>query len=138
MTNEIRKLIDEYKDDGIFTFANVTDDMIKTEESKLNISFPKEFVEYLKLYGHGGIGGIEVLGFGKTGTCICTERTIEYRKYGMPLNYIAIENCDEWIYCIDCSNEKIVSWSMDGLIKEEYTSFDEYMMDRINDAIENL
>lgn len=138
MNKIIRNLIEEYKDEGVFSFVLVTDEMLAVEECKIGLSFPKEYVEYIKLYGHGGIGGIEVFGFGKTGTCICSERTLEYRKYGMPTNYISIENCDEWIYCIDCGNEKVVSWSMDGLIKEEYTSFDEYLLDRLNDVIENL
>lgn len=138
MTEEMKKLIEEYKEEGIFTYVNVTDDMIAAEEKKLNLSIPRELVEYLKLYGHGGIGGIEVWGFGKTGVCIFTERTFEYRKHGMPTNLIAIENCDEWIYSIDSSNGKIMSWSIDGLIKEEYKSFDEYMKDRLNDVIENL
>lgn len=51
-----------------------------------------------------------------------------------------MENCDEWLYCIDSSNGKVVSWSPydgDGVV-EVYEDFDSYLLDRFNDAIENM
>ena len=49
-----------------------------------------------------------------------------------------IENADEWLYCIDANTGKVVSWDMSGFIKEEYDSFDDYLIGQMNDAIENM
>lgn len=71
---------------------------------------------------------------------IFAEETEEYRPDGLPDGLVAVENCDEWLYCIDCSNGKVVSWSPyddDGVV-EVYEDFDSYLLDRFNDAIENM
>jgi len=60
------------------------------------------------------------------------------RAEGLPENLIVIENADEWLYCIDASTGKVVSWDMSGFIKEEYDSSDDYLIDQMNDAIENM
>ena len=49
-----------------------------------------------------------------------------------------IENVDEWIDCIDCNTGKVVSWDFTGYIKEDYSSFDDYLMDQMKSAIENM
>ena len=49
-----------------------------------------------------------------------------------------VENCDEWVYCIDCNDGSIVSWDFNGYQKKDYECFDDYLLDRISDAVENL
>lgn len=60
---------------------------------------------------------------------------MRYRQRGLPQTLIVIENCGEWVYCINSETCTIVSWSED-LIKEEYSDFDSYLLDRFSDAAE--
>lgn len=63
---------------------------------------------------------------------------MEYRADELPENLVVIENVDEWLMCLDCKTEKVVSWDYTGYIKEEYDSFDDYLIDQMNNAIENM
>ena len=112
--------------------------MLANAEDILGLKLPKQYVDFLKMFGHGGIGGIEIIGIGLTGRLIFVERTLDYRDEGLPDNLVVIENVDEWVDCIDCNTGKVVSWDFTRYIKEDYSSFDDYLMDQINSAIENL
>lgn len=92
---------------------------------------------FLQQFGHGGIGGIEVLGIGKNNKMIFVETTVFYRNYNLPLDLIVIENCDEWLYCINSKNGKVVLWS-NGCeeVDAAYNDFDKYLEDRIQDVLE--
>ena len=46
--------------------------------------------------------------------------------------------CDEWLYCIDANADEIASSSIGEEPLVEYAYFDDYLADRLNDAIENL
>ena len=59
------------------------------------------------------------MGVGLTGRAIFVDETLDARKYGLPQNFVIIENVDEWQNCIDCNTGKIVSWDQSGYIKEE-------------------
>lgn len=59
-------------------------------------------------------------------------------RHDYPLIRRVIENVDEWIDCIDCNTGKVVSWDFTGYIKEDYSSFDDYLMDQMKSAIENM
>ena len=92
-----------------------------------------------KNYGQGGIGGVEILGISKINKAMFKDKTLEYRNYGLPNNLIVIENCDEWLYCIDVDTEKVVSWDrINGVLGERYATFLEFLIDRFNDEIENM
>ena len=138
MNEEIIELINKYEKDGDFTYANISDEVIKDSEKVLGVKLPEQYVSFLKLYGHGGICGIETLGVGLTGRLIFVNVTLDYRNEGLPKNYVAIENVDEWINCIDCNTGKIVSWDLCGYIQEDYECFDDYLIDQMNNAIENI
>jgi hypothetical protein len=112
--------------------------MIATAEKSLDLKLPKQYIEFLKMFGHGGIGGLEVLGFGLTGRMIFVDTTMEYRDEELPKNLVVIENVDEWLTCIDCNTEKIVSWDFSGHIKEDYDCFDDYLIDQMNNVIMNI
>ena len=123
---------------GDFNYASVTDDMISDAEEILGVKLPNQYVDYIKMFGHGGIAGVEILGVGLTGKMIFVESTLEYRADELPGNLVVIENVDEWLMCLDCDTGKVVSWDFTGYIKEEYDSFDDYLMDQMNNAIENI
>jgi hypothetical protein len=71
--------------------------------------------------------------------------TEKYRKYGLPKGLVVIEDVGEWIYCLDTDRIKdnecpVVTWSMhdkDGVI-ERNDNFYEYLLDNLNEAIDNL
>lgn len=138
MNDVIKNLINQYEQKGDFNYATVTDNMIAAAEEQLGVKLPEQYIDFLKEYGHGGIAGIEVMGIGLTGRMLFVDTTLEYREDDLPDNLVVIENVDEYLTCIDCDTEKIVSWDFSGYIKEEYSSFDEYLVDQMNSAIENI
>ena len=138
MNDRIKATISQYEEAGDFTYFKVTDRMISAAEKELHLTLPEQYKDFLKTYGHGGIGGISTLGVGLDGSMVFVEETLDYRNDGLPLNLVIIENEDEWIYCIDSVTEKIVSWDMSGYIKEEFDCFDDYLLAQMQDAIENL
>ena len=138
MNNQILEIIGQYERPGDFNHAEVSEEMIQKSESALGVKLPDQYIEFLKMFGHGGIGGIETLGVGLTGRLIFVETTLDYREEGLPVNYVVIENVDEWLTCIDCNTGKIVSWDFSGYTKEDYDCFDSYLTDQMNNAIENL
>ncbi len=138
MNDVSKNLINQYEQKGDFNYATVTDNMIAAAEEKLGVKLPEQYIDFLKEYGHGGIAGIEVMGVGLTGRMLFVDTTLEYREDDLPDNLVVVENVDEYLTCIDCDTEKIVSWDFSGYIKEDYDSFDEYLMDQMNSAIENL
>ncbi len=137
MNSQINDLITRFEDKGSFTKVAPNQEMLAEVEEKLGFSVPEQFLEYLKAYSHGGIG-FEILGIGFDGSISFLEETLEYREDGLPNNLLVVENCDEWLYCIDVNTGEVVSWSIDEDPSVEYPSFDSYLVDRLNDAIENL
>ena len=138
MNDRIRTLIARHEQDGFFTRIAPTDEMLASAQRLLGVTIPQQFVDYLVEYSHGGVGGVEILGVGLTGTMLFVEVTLDYRKYGLPHNLLAVENVGEWLYCIDCDTEEVVSWSqVDGLLPG-YPSFDDFLLQDLEDAIENL
>ena len=138
MNDIIIETIKKYEIKGDFNYALVTDDMISEAEDKLGVKLPDQYVDYIKMFGHGGIAGLEILGVGLTGRMIFVDGTLEYRADELPENLVVIENVDEWLMCLDCNTGKVISWDFTGYIKDEYDSFDEYLIDQMNNAIENM
>ncbi len=138
MNKEIQDLISKYEDEGFFTKVPPTQEMIETAQNNLGCTIPNQFLEYLKVYSYGGINGTTILGIGKTGRIIFLDVTLEYRKYGLPENLIVIENCDEWLYCIDANTGEVVSWAIGENVHVEYACFDDFLLSDLKEAIANL
>ena len=103
--------------------------MLASAQRLLGVTIPQQYVEFLDEYGHGGVGGVEILGVGPTGTMLFLEATLRYRKYGLPNNLLVIEDCD---------TGEVVSWDpVEGSIVD-YSDFDAFLLDRAKDAIDNL
>ena len=135
---KIRSLIEQYEEPGDFTHVKVTDNMVVVAEHELGVKLPGAYIEFLKLYGHGGICGVCTNGICLDNSVAFVEDTLEYRNEGLPLNLVVIENVGEWLFCIDTSTGKVVSWDMSGNINEDYDNFEEYLISQMNDAIENM
>lgn len=138
MNDKIRDLIRQYEKPGDFTHVAPPDGMEDLVMAQLGVTLPKQFLEYLEEYSHGGIDGIEVFGIGLNGSITFIEETLHYRKYGLPDNLVVIVNCDEWEECIDCDTGKIVSWDLSGEIVPTAPCFDDYLLDELENAIENM
>lgn len=138
MNDQIRALIAQHEQKGDFTRVAPTEEMLTSSQRLLGVTIPQQFVDYLREYSHGGIGGVEILGVGISGRMIFLDTTIDYRKYGLPHNLLAIENCDEWLYCLDCDTGEVVSWSQVDGVLPGYPSFDDFLLQDLEDAIENL
>ena len=138
MNDQIRTLIAQHEQEHDFTRVAPTEEMLASAQRLLGVTIPQQFVEYLNEYSHGGVGGVEVLGVGLTGTMLFLEVTLDYRKYGLPHNLLAVENCDEWLYCIDCDTGEVVSWSQVDGVLPGYPSFDDFLLDDLHEAIDNL
>lgn len=138
MKEFILETIKKYEKPGDFTYTVVSDEMITAAEQVLSVKLPEQYISFLQMFGHGGIGGLEIMGFGLTGRMIFVDTTLDYRDENLPKNLVVIENVDEWLTCIDCNNGKIVSWDFSGYIKDDYDCFDDYLIDQLNNVIENL
>lgn len=138
MVDGLYAWLEKYESVGDFTHTDVNDQMLREAERRLGIKIPEEYECFLKKFGHGGIGGVEILGVGKNGSLIFEHETLKYRTYGLPNEMIVIENCDEWIYCVNSNNGKVVMWSKGNTgYSEVFNSFETYLYDRINDVLEN-
>ena len=138
MNDRLTNLIAQYEQEGDFTHKAPTKDMLVAAERLLDVTIPQQFVEFLHEYSYGGIGGVTILGTGLDGSMAFLEVTLDYRKYGLPHNLLAVENCDEWLYCLDCDTGEIVSWSpLDGVMPE-HRHFDDFLLDELTNAIDNL
>lgn len=139
MKEEIKKLIEEYSEEAVFTGKISSDEIIESSIEELNVNIPDDYRWFIKNYGQGGIGGVEILGISRTNKAIFKDTTLEYRNYGLPINLVVVENCDEWLYCIDTDTEKVIAWNrIDGILGDRYTTFLEFLLDRFNDEIENM
>lgn len=138
MNEKILGMANQYEEDSFFTHAEFTDEARAVAEHDLNLVLPEQYVEYLKAFGHGGVGGVEILGVGCDGSLIFAVNTLLYRKYGLPLNLVVIENHDEWLACADCETGKIVAWSQGGEVLPEHDCFDDYVVEEFREAIDNL
>lgn len=138
MNNEIKQLVEAHVEDALFTYASPTEEAIRNSQDKLALTLPDQYLEYLETYGHGGIGGVEILGFGLDGSAVFVDETLEQRGLGLRKDLVVVEDVDEWVYCIDCGSEKIISWSPVDGERAAFNSFDEFVLSEFSDAIENL
>lgn len=139
MNEKLYSRIKKIEEKGDFTHALITDDLVKEVEEKLNLELPAQYKDFLGNFSHGGIGGLEILGVGNNNRLVFVETTLKYREYGLPVNLIVIENCVEWLYCVNANDGRIVMWTNGSKeVNTAYNDFDEYLEDRIQDVLENM
>ena len=138
MNRQIEDLISKYEKDKDYTKVPLTPEIVAKVKSELGVTLPKQYVDYLNKYSHGGIAGVEILGIGLDGTVIFLEVTKDYRENGLPESLVAVENCDEWLYCINCDNGGIYYWDFFGNSEKEFDTFDEFLLSEYLEAVDNL
>lgn len=138
MTDEIARLIAANEREHSFTHIPATTEMLEVAAERLALRLPDQYVEFLDSYGQGGLDGFEILGVLPDGEMPFVEVTMEYRKLGLPDDLCVIENCDEWLECVDCDDGKVVSWYLDGEIVPDFDDFDDFLLDRVENAIDAM
>lgn len=140
MKDKISNLISSNPEifENAFWMRFPTDKELSDAKVQLGFDIPEEYKWFLKTYGHGGFF-FEFLGYGKNGAAICVEKTLYERRFGLPTELLVIEDCDEYVVCLDSVTGKVVSWSKhdkDGIIAVT-DDFYKYFIDRIENAIAN-
>lgn len=140
MKSKIIEMIENNEEvfEDAFLMRFPTDEELADAENALGLQIPEEYVWFLKTYGHGGFF-FELLGYGLNGNAIFVTKTLHEREFGLPKELLVIEDCDEYVHCIDTISKQIVSWSKydnDGIIKVA-DDFYKYFLDNIDNAIEN-
>ncbi|MGZ0050647.1 SMI1/KNR4 family protein [Brevibacillus gelatini] len=140
--DELIAFIQEHSDDTDFT-GGVADEVIEKVEGELKVKFPQSYKWFLKNYGSGGIFGVDILGCGKSSIPSVVSNTQRLRNLGLPLEYIVIENCEEFFYCLDTRNSldgecPIISWDrVAGYSGKRADNFFDFLSDRFSEAKEN-
>lgn len=142
MINELKSLIKENKE--YFYFTGGTNENVITEiEQILNIILPTSYKWFLKEYGFGGVDGSYISGVGLNDNLVCVDETLKYRNYGLPLNYVIIQNCGEWQYCLKINNSinedyNVVKWSQSAKDSSRVVTDDfiEFLIENFEENIE--
>ncbi|UAL47147.1 SMI1/KNR4 family protein [Sutcliffiella horikoshii] len=138
MNQKLLSMIKNFKEKRDFS-GEVSVQIIELCESKLEVVFPDEYREFLLKFGSGGICSVSVLGIENESYFSVEETTKKFRGLGVPHKYVVIENVDEFINCLNTEqNYNIIRW--DEFSKKEverYHSFDEYLEDSFQEAIDN-
>lgn len=128
MKEKVINTIKEYSEDGNFIGEVSNDEIISVAEKELGLNLPEEYKWFIKNYGQGGIGGVQILGVqilgvSKVNRSMFRDVTVDYRNYSLPNNLIVVENCDEWLYCLDTNTEKVIAWDrISGVLGERYNT----------------
>lgn len=107
-----RKLFEKTKEMcGARFVGGVNDTIIADFESKMGVTFPKSYVNFLKEFGEGGISGTYIFGIDDLDYSSVLKKTKKYRESeGLPEHYIVVERRgtaeDEWLICLDTSRMK--------------------------------
>ena len=138
MNAEIEAMIDSNPKECRFTRVPIASDVIPEIEDELGVKLPQQYVDYIMEYGHGGVAGVEILGIGLTGEALFKQATLDYRGYGLPCKFVVVEDVGEWVYCLDCETEHVVSWDQLGGSRDRYSCFDDFLLDEFTEALDNL
>jgi len=144
---ELQKKIEDLmqkEGNGVCYIGPISEVDIQGIEAALGVMLPEDYKWFLRTYGYGGCLGIEIEGGALNGvTPGVVQETKFRREVGLPHHLVAIENCDEYICCLDTSKMKdgfcpVVGCEFDGdypLPKGD--SFLEFFYQRLLDSEEN-
>ncbi|SFS41416.1 SMI1/KNR4 family protein [Marininema halotolerans] len=139
----IVQMMRDYAVKGEDYFDPMPESKLKEAEALLEVNFPDSYKWYIQNYGHGGLEGVEILGIAQIAMPV-VETTIDYRQYGLPQQYIVIEDCGEYVYCLDTSrmeNEEcpIINWAIwEPIPIDEFDDFYSFLIDRFQGTIDNM
>lgn len=139
---KLNTFILEHAEDDDFT-GGVSDTIVAQTEERLGVVFPQSYKWFLRNYGSGGAFGVDILGCGKSAVPSVVSNTERLRNVGLPSEYIVIENCDEFFYCLHTGQVledecPVVVWDRgSGAGEERAEDFGSFLFERLMDAKEN-
>jgi hypothetical protein len=139
MNKKIIEMVEEYEDEGLFSGPPTAEAIQKAEEA-LGLKFPSEYLEYVKAYGSGGIGGTEIEGVEGSGASV-VQATERYRKFHLPPSAVVIMDSGEFFYCMDTAkNDGVVYYGdrSSAELTHRYDSFSDFVIDEFQESIDNL
>ncbi|MCG3088324.1 SMI1/KNR4 family protein [Sporosarcina cyprini] len=121
-----------------FFVGALEDSKISDIEKRLNVKLPESYKWFLREYGTGGVFGIEIFGGGLREVPTCVRETEEWREYGLPMEFVVIQNYGSGVYCLDTSrlanNEcPVTDWEQDnenGI--NEYENFYTFLVEQFS------
>lgn len=122
----------------VFVMPEDNETNVCTAEMILGIHFPDEYRGYLLKYGSGGIGRFDFFGvepqMSDTYPYSVIYNTQDCREKGLPLNYVVISNMGDYVYCVDCAEGKVYTWSWFGdkqfvLVNESFEGYFEEVLE---------
>ena len=78
-----------------------SEEKIREYETKLNVIFPADYRWYLKKYGAGGVGNVDVYGIDPEGFIDIIDKKELFRKIIISDKILPFLSYGEFIYCID-------------------------------------
>ena len=139
---KIDSIIVQYLNTGRF-YGQVDEKYINKVEEQLKVNFPKSYKQFLRQYGYGGVLGITINGVQSNYNSTVVSSTEKYRKFGLDANCVVVQDCGEFVMCLDTAGMvddecPIISWDRLSKIKNErYKNFNDYLIDILNEAIDN-
>ncbi|MCS1350903.1 SMI1/KNR4 family protein [Mechercharimyces sp. CAU 1602] len=126
-----------------FFMGGVEEERILNLERTLDVNLSESYKWFLREFGHGGIGGVEILGDIPGEVCTCVRDTIELRKHGLPLSHVVIENVDEYYMCLDTYRMDrgecpVVDWDFRGESYMVYKNFLDYTIDKFENQLDDI
>ncbi|MFB0844492.1 SMI1/KNR4 family protein [Paenibacillus oleatilyticus] len=137
-TNQVVKLIKNAKKS--FFVGALDDAKIINIEDRLNVKFPDSYKWFLREYGTGGVIGVEIFGGGLRDIPTCVRETVDWRGYGLPEEFVVIENFGAGVYCLDTSRIEngecpVVDWEQgEGVATQEYDDFLSFLIERFSNS----
>lgn len=125
--SSVIKVIEGYKDKIKIQFSKekpVTDEEIAEAEKKLDLKFPKEYIDLLKNYNYITIGGYEIFGISrnkKDKYIDVVENTLQNRKFNpnFPSKHFVIESMgSEGFLTLMNEKGKVYSFQNEGQNKK--------------------
>lgn len=145
----IEKMIKDYEEEGLF-HGSVSENVIKKAESELSVKFSKEYREYIKNYGGGGIGWVDIKGVVPENAPYNNgdedEPVVQITKrmwnLGLDPIYYVILNADEFVYCMKSAEKadgRVYNWCpYDPVFLVEADTFYEFLKEEFQEVIDNL
>ncbi|MGY5611793.1 SMI1/KNR4 family protein [Vibrio brasiliensis] len=138
--DKVKKVIKGLKS-NLIIHGGVSSEDINHLEKEIGLSLSHSYKWFLTEFGALDIFGEEkILGISKDDSFSSLQKTIEYWEKGLPRYCIVIQDCDEWIYCLNTNKLKkdemsIVSWDLEeGLSGELWSDFGKFLMETLIEA----
>jgi hypothetical protein len=125
------------------TIGKADNKTINIIENELSLALPDSYKWFLIKYSLLLAPGILILGAGLNSMPICVTHTNNWRKRGLPIQFLVIEDeGDEMIVCLDTSRLingecPVIYWDLESnSIYDYFPNFYQFLANRLQEAID--